>query len=92
MRSSDVHRRVMTVLDTFDKVLRELGGPARVGRMTRTNASCVCNWRSKRRRFPAKFYRAMQDKLAERGKFAPAELWGQENLNDADEAIDQQAA
>ena len=82
----------MTVLTTFDEVLRVLGGPARVGRMTGTNASCVCNWRSKRRRFPAKFYRGMQDALAERGFHAPKELWGQETLNDVDDVLDTQAA
>lgn len=81
-------KKPLTMLNTFDEVLAALGGPARVGRMTRTNSSCVCNWRAKRQRFPSKFYRGMRKELRKAGFDAPDELWGQEELA----APDKQAA
>lgn len=62
---------------TFDEVVRSLGGPAAVGRMTGTSAASVCGWRDKRSRFPSKYYVAMRDELAQRGFYAPCALWGQ---------------
>lgn len=66
---------------TFDEVVAALGGPASVGRMTGNPASAVCNWRSKRQRFPSKYYVAMRDELAARGFSAPCALWGQVGLH-----------
>lgn len=67
----------MQPLWSFDDVVTALGGPAAVGRMTGNPPSAVCNWRTKRQRFPSKYYVAMRDELSARGYYAPMGLWGQ---------------
>jgi hypothetical protein len=64
-----------TTLDSLSAVIRALGGPTAVARLTRTKLSAVSNWQ-KFGRFPAKTYVVMTAALQRRRKSAPAALWG----------------
>jgi hypothetical protein len=66
----------MTPLFDFDSVVRALGGPTAVGRLTGNLGQAVCNWRSQRGLFPAKHYFVMREALAEKGFYAPISLFG----------------
>lgn len=75
----------MKQLLTFNEVVAALGGPATVAKMTRQMTSAVSNWRSKRGKFPSKYYVGMRDELARRGYYASPELWGQVALDFVDD-------
>jgi len=62
-------------LQTFEDVVRELGGSTKVARMCKLSLAAVSAWRKYDALFPPKYYFAMQDALAERGYEAPRELW-----------------
>ena len=67
-------------LKSFDEVVTVFGGPAVLARMTSNRTSAVWNWRTKRGRFPSKFYKAMTKALAAKGFKASPGLWGQVKL------------
>jgi hypothetical protein len=71
------------MLPTFDAVMRELGGVAKVARLTNRSMASVCNWRAKRERFPTTLYFVMIAALQDRGCYAPRSLWGFEQMRDA---------
>jgi hypothetical protein len=61
-------------LKTIAEVLRELGGPAEVGRLTGKSTQAVWNW-GDRGRIAPDAYLVMTAELERRGFSAPAELW-----------------
>jgi hypothetical protein len=64
-------------LQTFDDVVRVLGGPGKVGALCEgQDSAAVCNWRRRRGRFPTKYYPIMIEALAEQRATAPDHLWG----------------
>jgi hypothetical protein len=67
----------MTPLWDHQSVVDVLGGPTAVGRLTRNlyGSNAVSN-SVRRRRFPAEHYFIMKEALADKGFFAPIELWG----------------
>ena len=66
----------MTPIWDFDDVVKVLGGPTSLGRLTGNPASAICNWRRTRKRFPSKYYFLMKGALEDRGFYAPLDLWG----------------
>ena len=62
-------------LQTTEEVISALGGVAAVGELTGRKYSAAFNWKSFGS-FPANTYLVMQRALRERGKTAPASLWG----------------
>ena len=70
------------MLPTFDAVMDELGGVAKVARLTKRSMPSVCNWRTKRGRFPKAVYFVMVTALLDRGCYAPRALWGFDELQD----------
>jgi hypothetical protein len=78
--SDDTHDTRLEKLSTFDEVLDAFGGPTNLSRMTHKRPSAMWNWRTRRGRFPSKFFKAMTDELARRGYRAPPQLWGQQPL------------
>ena len=68
----------LRLLNTYDEVLRELGGVTQLGRLTKASKSAVCNWRKMPGggRFPARHYWLMHKALAKRGCVADRQLWG----------------
>jgi hypothetical protein len=56
-------------------IIKALGGPGAVAKLTGSEASAVANWQ-KFDHFPSRFYVVMLDALHERGLQAPARLWG----------------
>lgn len=65
------------LLETFDEVVVELGGPSKVGQLCDDqDAAAVCNWKRRRQRFPTKYHKVMIEKLEECGATAPDHLWG----------------
>ena len=65
----------MLELNTTSEVLDALGGNAGVAELTGSKPKAVLNWRSFDK-FPANTYAVMIAALQERGKTAPASLWG----------------
>ncbi|MFA7280817.1 MAG: hypothetical protein WC100_12040 [Sterolibacterium sp.] len=65
----------MLELNTTSEVLDALGGNAGVAELTGSKPKAVWNWRSFDK-FPANTYAVMIAALQERGKTAPASLWG----------------
>ena len=67
----------MTPLWDLHSVVDVLGGPTLLARLTDTvsGAQAVSNW-IQRGRFPPKHYFVMKEALADKGFFAPIELWG----------------
>ena len=70
----------MRKLKSFDEVVVVFGGAAVLAQRTGNRTSAVWNWKMKRGRFPAKFYRSMTKELASRGFRASSKLWGQTEL------------
>jgi hypothetical protein len=68
-------RRVQ-ILKTVNSVIAALGGDDAVMEAAKASAPSLSNWR-RIRKFPAKEYKWMTDKLARRGLAAPSRLWGQ---------------
>jgi hypothetical protein len=72
----------MTPLWDFDEVVKALGGPSAVGRLTNNPASAVCGWRRTKKgaggtaRFPPKYYWLIKFALEEKGFYAPLDLFG----------------
>jgi hypothetical protein len=72
-----MHSNGHRVLQTFDEVVEELGGKHEVARICADQEmEAVCNWRSRRKRFPTKYYKVMIEELNARGATAPDGLWG----------------
>jgi len=66
----------LKLLKTFDAVVEALGGRGAVGRLVGQDVAAVCNWRSRRERFPTKYYLVMKEELEKCGASAPDDLWG----------------
>jgi len=64
------------VLKTFDAVVEEFGGKAKLGEFVEQDTAAVCNWRRRRKKFPTKFYKEMVKELKRRKAEAPDDLWG----------------
>jgi|KBSMisStaDraftv2_1062788.scaffolds.fasta_scaffold129348_2 hypothetical protein len=73
-------------LQTFDDVVRELGGSTAVARMCKLSLAAVSAWRKYDAMFPPKYYPGMQRVLAKRGCEAPQELWRFAEINHPDAA------
>lgn len=72
---------MLVQLRNFDDVIKVLGGPTAVGRLTGQLASGVCNWkRPPRPAFPPKYYLIISAALEERGYTAHARLYGFVNV------------
>ncbi len=56
-------------------VIDALGGVAAVADLTETSYRAAHNWKA-RNRFPAKLHLVMDNKLAAKGLYASASLWG----------------
>lgn len=65
----------LEVLETVDAVMEELGGNRPVATLTASKPSAVSMWR-KAQSFPTNQYLIMTEALREKGKTAPASLWG----------------
>jgi hypothetical protein len=64
-------------LKTFDEVVEALGGPREVARICDDqDTSAVCNWKTRRERFPTKYYKEMMKALRKQRYTAPDDLWG----------------
>ena len=63
------------LLTTFEEVVRELGGGAKIGRLTGRSRSAVCNWRIRTGRFPAALFPIMHEALVKKGCQADPRLW-----------------
>jgi hypothetical protein len=63
------------VLETVDAVMDALGGNQPVAGLTSSKPSAVSMWR-KAESFPSNTYLALTEALREKGKTAPASLWG----------------
>lgn len=61
----------MRMLNTVDDVIKVLGGPAAVGRLTDQPTSGVCNWKRGWKgdtpHFPPKYFPTIQEALKEHG-------------------------
>jgi hypothetical protein len=73
-------------LQTFDDVVRALGGSTAVARMCSLSLAAVSAWRKYDAMFPPKYYFKMQHVLKERGCEAPRELWRFVEINKSDAA------
>lgn len=62
----------MTGLWDVHSVVDVLGGPTQLGRLTGSQGAC--NWLA-RGWFPPRHYFVMKEALADKGFFAPMELW-----------------
>jgi len=62
-------------LQTFDDVVRELGGSTAVARMCNLSLAAVSAWRKYNAMFPPKYYFKMTNVLNQRGCEAPRHLW-----------------
>jgi hypothetical protein len=60
---------------TATSVIDELGGTTATAKLTRRKPQHVTNWRTSGR-LPPDTFLVMRQALAERGKEAPAALWG----------------
>lgn len=65
----------MDQLSTTREVMDALGGTSAVAKLTGRTYSAAFNWLILKT-FPANTYVALTDALAEKGKTAPASLWG----------------
>ena len=65
----------MVELNTTSDVMDALGGNPGVAKLTGSKPKAVWNWRSFDK-FPSNTYAVMIEALQERGKTAPASLWG----------------
>lgn len=65
----------MQQLSTTREVMEELGGTSAVAKLTGRTYAAAFNWLDFKT-FPANTYVALTAALAERGKTAPASLWG----------------
>ena len=66
----------MRKLETFDAVVRELGGTRATAEVCGRSRNVVFNWRRELgNRFPARHYRKITDALVLRGAFADDALW-----------------
>lgn len=74
----------METLSTASEVMDELGGNAMVAELTGSKPKAVWNWR-KSGAFPSNTYLALISALQQRGKTAPASLWGM-RVNDQSES------
>ena len=63
-------------LKTFDDVVEEFGGKAKLGEFVEQDTAAICNWRRRRKKFPTKFYKEMIKELKKRKAKAPDDLWG----------------
>ena len=62
-------------LKTTSAVMDALGGNSAVAKLTGSKPTAVWNWRTFDK-FPSNTYAVMIEALQERGKTAPASLWG----------------
>ena len=66
----------MRKLETFDAVVKELGGTRATAEVCGRSRNVVFNWRRElNNRFPARHYRKISDALLLRGAFADDALW-----------------
>lgn len=75
-------KKRLQTLSTFKQVVKTLGGPVAVGRITDTSCACVCNWRSYNGLFPSKYYVTINDALARMGYCAGASLFSFHTSNE----------
>jgi hypothetical protein len=83
--------RRLQPLWTFNAVLKALGGPVAVGRITEQSCAAVCNWRSYHGKIPCKYYWDIKAALADEGYFAPISLFTFHAADDKNQNIDQAA-
>jgi hypothetical protein len=74
----------MEVLSTTSEVMDALGGNPAVAELTGRKPKAVSNWRAFKS-FPSNTYVAMTEALRQKGKSAPAALWGMKG-SDAESA------
>jgi hypothetical protein len=66
----------LTLCGTMGAVIKALGGPPKVAKLTGHKYNHVHNWINDTGRFPAKTHPVMQRALAKAGYIAPGALWG----------------
>lgn len=71
-------------LTTAGDIIKALGGPTAVARLTGKRPQNVVNWRAAGR-LPPDTFLIIGDALAKQGKEAPASLWGIKSVVGADE-------
>lgn len=64
------------ILTTPKEVIDELGGYNAVAALVGLKYTAVFEWGRDGKRIPPKFYKLMTDELQQRGKRAPASVWG----------------
>ena len=73
-------------LQTAAEVVEMLGGPAKVGRLTRRSSQAACNWKAAGK-IPPEFYFVINEALRPHGRSAPKPMFGivppQEESEDA---------
>lgn len=67
----------MRRLRTAREVIKALGGPEAVMRLTKTNKQQLWNWEAYYEAFPARAYWLMTRELAKKDCVAPPHLWKQ---------------
>lgn len=69
--------KTLEVLETVEDVMKALGKPRDVKRLTRAaNYQTMHNWKD-RKVFPSNLFKVMSEALEERGYTAPSTLWQQ---------------
>jgi hypothetical protein len=75
-------KRRLQTLTTFKQVVKVLGGPVAVGRITDQSCAAVCNWRSYHGFFPCKYYPTINDALEPLGYSAAMTLFNFHTSNE----------
>lgn len=75
----------LEILETADAVMEALGGNQPVAALTASKSSAVSMWR-KAKSFPTNQYLIMTAALREKGKTAPASLWGMKSPAESESA------
>jgi hypothetical protein len=80
----------MRKLETFDAVVKELGGTRALAAVCGRSRNVVFNWRRElNHRFPARHYRKITDALVKNGAVADDRLWAwSEDGSDKPEAAE----
>jgi hypothetical protein len=81
----------MRKLETFNAVVKELGGTRKVAELCGRSRNVIFNWRRELgHRFPARHYKAIRDELITHGAIADEKLfaWAEENDKQPDQTAE----